>query len=111
VPDIKRDYYAEQDESDDYQWWTKPFKYATHKAKRLSKPQRKARESSKILEMEYDLIDLEDEYEQDPSPELKYEIQQLKDKIAKATAEYHADEPIDNDDDLRYDSSKFSWGI
>lgn len=111
VPDIKRDYYAEQDESDDYQWWTKPFKYATHKARRLSKPQRKAQESSKILEMEYDLIDLEDEYEQDPSPELKYEIQQLKDKIAKATAEYHADEPIDNDDDLRYDSSKYSWGI
>lgn len=110
VPDMKRDYYAEQDESDDYQWWTKPMKYATHKARRLSKPQRKAQESSKILEMEYDLIDLEDEHEQDPSPELAFEIQQLKDKIAKATAEYDADD-VDNDDDLRYDSSKFSWGI
>lgn len=111
VPDIKRDYHAEQDESDDYQWWTKPFKYATHKAKRKSKQQRKAWKSSEILGLEYDLIDLEEEHEQDPSPELAYEIQQLKDKIAQATAEYDVIGSLDDDDTLRYDSSKYSWGI
>lgn len=108
VPDIKRDYYAEQDEDTDWQWWTKPYKYATHKAKNRSKQQRKAKASTDIFEMECELMDLEDEYKDDPSPELANEIARVKDAIAKATKEY---DDIDKDDDLRYDSSKFCWGI
>lgn len=112
VPDIKRDYYAEQsEEDDDYKWWTRPFKYATHKAKRQSKPQRKAWKSSEILNMEYELIDLEEEYNENPSRELATQIDELRLKIAKATEEYDSIDSLDDDDTLRYDSSKYSWGV